>query len=431
MIVLMRLLRKIESRSVSKNASYLCLTTRYSPSCGGGILGLATALKLIRAHPSLRLLILEKEAELARHQTGNNSGVIHSGLYYRPGSLKARSCVAGRKELMAFCDENAVPYEICGKVVVATSQEELPRLEELHRRGIANGLKDLEIIGPERLKELEPHATGIQGLHVPETGIIDYKKVAAAYAEKIRDAGGDIRLSQRVVGILDRPEEIVLQTSGGDYRTKHLINCCGLQSDIVAQMMGGANNSEEEHRIIPFRGEYYKIAPERQFLVRNLIYPVPDPTFPFLGVHFTRMARGGVEAGPNAVFAYAREGYRHTDINLSDLWRTISFKGFWAITGKYWQTGFGELYRSLSKSAFVRALQKLLPEIRESDLVPGGAGVRAQAVSASGALVDDFVIKQSRKAIHVLNAPSPGATASLAIGQQICEMAEKNFELRS
>ena len=398
---------------------------------GGGILGLATALKLIRAHPSLRLLLLEKEAEIARHQTGNNSGVIHSGLYYRPGSLKARSCVAGRKELMAFCDENAVPYEICGKVVVATSQEELPRLEELHRRGIANGLKDLQIIGPERLKELEPHATGIKGLHVPETGIIDYKKVAAAYAEKIRDAGGDIRLSQRVVGILDRPEEIVLQTSGGDYRTKYLINCCGLQSDIVAQMMGGANNSEEEHRIIPFRGEYYKIAPERQFLVRNLIYPVPDPTFPFLGVHFTRMARGGVEAGPNAVFAYAREGYRHTDINLSDLWRTISFKGFWAITGKYWQTGFGELYRSLSKSAFVRALQKLLPEIRESDLVPGGAGVRAQAVSASGALVDDFVIKQTRKAIHVLNAPSPGATASLAIGQQICEMAEKNFDLRS
>jgi len=397
---------------------------------GGGILGLATALKLIRAHPNLRLLILEKEAELARHQTGNNSGVIHSGLYYRPGSLKARSCVTGRRELMAFCDDNAIPYEICGKVVVATSQEELPRLEELHRRGIANGLKDLQMIGPERLKELEPHATGIKGLHVPETGIIDYKKVAAAYAEKIRDAGGDIRLSQRVVGILDRPEEIVLQTSGGDYRTKHLINCCGLQSDIVAQMMGGDNNSEEEHRIIPFRGEYYKIAPERQFLVRNLIYPVPDPTFPFLGVHFTRMAKGGVEAGPNAVFAYAREGYRHTDINLSDLWRTISFKGFWAITGKYWQTGFGELYRSLSKSAFVRALQKLLPEIRESDLVPGGAGVRAQAVSASGALVDDFVIRQTRNAIHVLNAPSPGATASLAIGQQICEMAEKNFQLQ-
>jgi len=398
---------------------------------GGGILGLATALKVTAAHPSIRLLILEKEAEIARHQTGNNSGVIHSGLYYRPGSLKARTCVAGRKELMGFCDRNSVPYEICGKVVVATSEEELPRLEELHRRGVANGLQDLAIIGPERLKEIEPHATGIKGLYVPETGIVDYRKVAAAYAEKVRDANGDIRLSQRVVGILDRPSEIVLQTSGGDYRTKYLINCCGLQSDLVAKMMPGASSGdEEEHRIIPFRGEYYKIAPEREFLVRNLIYPVPDPTFPFLGVHFTRMARGGVEAGPNAVFAYAREGYRHTQINPADLWRTVSFKGFWAMTGKYWRTGFGELYRSLSKSAFVRALQKLVPEIRESDLVPGGAGVRAQAVSASGALVDDFVIKQSHNAIHVLNAPSPGATASLAIGQQICEMAEKNFDLK-
>jgi L-2-hydroxyglutarate oxidase len=398
---------------------------------GGGILGLSTALKITSAHPNIKLLILEKEAELARHQTGNNSGVIHSGLYYRPGSLKARSCVSGRKELISFCDDNAVPYEICGKVVVATRQEELSRLDELHRRGVANGLRDLEIIGTERLKEIEPHATGIKGLYVPETGIVDYRKVAAAYATKVRDANGDIRLSQRVVGILDRPEEIVLQTSGGDYRTKYLINCSGLHSDIVAKMMGSdASGGEEEHRIIPFRGEYYKIAPERQFLVKNLIYPVPDPTFPFLGVHFTRMAKGGVEAGPNAVFAYAREGYSHTDINLGDLWRTISFRGFWAITGKYWQTGFGELYRSLSKSAFVHALQKLLPEIRESDLVPGGAGVRAQAVSASGALVDDFVIKQSRNAIHVLNAPSPGATASLAIGRQICEMAEKNFDLK-
>jgi len=399
---------------------------------GGGILGLSTALKITAAHPDVKLLLLEKEAELAHHQTGNNSGVIHSGLYYRPGSLKAKSCVAGRKELIAFCDQNSVPYEICGKVVVATSEVELARLEDLHRRGEANGLKGLEIIGPERLKEIEPHATGIKGLFVPETGIVDYRKVAAAYAMKVRDANGDIRLGQKVVGILDRPDEIVLQTSGGDYRTKHLINCCGLQSDIVAQMMGDAakNANEEEHRIIPFRGEYYKIAPQRQFLVKNLIYPVPDPTFPFLGVHFTRMARGGVEAGPNAVFAYAREGYSHSDINLSDLWRTLSFKGFWAITGKYWQTGFGELYRSLSKKAFVHALQKLLPEIRESDLVPGGAGVRAQAVSASGALVDDFIIKQSQRAIHVLNAPSPGATASLAIGQQICQMAEKSFGLK-
>jgi L-2-hydroxyglutarate oxidase len=402
------------------------------PIIGGGILGLATALKITAAYPRLSLLLLEKEPELARHQTGNNSGVIHSGLYYRSGSLKALTCVAGRKELIQFCDDNAVPYEICGKVVVATTREELPRLEELHRRGEANGLQGLELIGTERLKELEPHATGIKGLHVPETGIIDYKKVAAAYASKIRDSGGDIRLSQKVVGILDRPDEIVLQTSGGDYRTKHLINCCGLQSDLIAQMTRGANlGGGPEHRIIPFRGEYYKIAPERQFLVKNLIYPVPDPTFPFLGVHFTRMAKGGVEAGPNAVLAYAREGYRHSQVNLKDLWQTVSFRGFWAMTGKYWQTGFGELYRSLSKAAFVRALQKLVPEIRQSDLIPGGAGVRAQAVSANGALVDDFVIKEGRNAIHVLNAPSPGATASLAIGRQICEMAEKNFDLRN
>ena len=399
---------------------------------GGGILGLATALKITAVHPRLRLLLLEKEPDLARHQTGNNSGVIHSGLYYRPGSLKARTCVAGRRELIRFCDENGVPYEICGKVVVATTDEELPRLEELRRRGEANGLRRLETIGTERLKELEPHATGIKGLHVPETGIIDYKKVAAAYAAKIRDSGGDIRLSQKVVGILDRPGEIVLQTSGGDYRTKHLINCCGLQSDLIAKKARGATQEHDlEHRIIPFRGEYYKIAPARQYLVKNLIYPVPDPTFPFLGVHFTRMAKGGVEAGPNAVLAYAREGYSHSQVNLNDLWQTVSFRGFWAMTGKYWQTGFGELYRSLSKTAFVRALQQLVPEIRASDLVAGGAGVRAQAVSANGALVDDFVIKQGRNAIHILNAPSPGATASLAIGRQICEMAEKNFDLRN
>jgi (S)-2-hydroxyglutarate dehydrogenase len=399
---------------------------------GGGIVGLATALKITAAHPNVRLLILEKEAGLSRHQTGNNSGVIHSGLYYRPGSLKARTCVTGRKALLKFCDEHAVPYEICGKLVVAISAQELPRLEELHRRGVANGLQGIEVIGPERMKELEPHAIGIKGLYVPETGIIDYKKVAEAYANEIRNTGGDIRLSQRVVGILDRPDEIVLQTSGGDYRTRYLINCGGLQSDLIAKMMSSDNDQgSEQHRIIPFRGEYYKIASERQFLVRNLIYPVPDPNFPFLGVHFTRMAKGGVEAGPNAVLALAREGYRHTNVNVTDLWQTVSFKGFWAMAGKYWQTGFGELYRSLSKAAFVSALQKLVPEIRQSDLIAGGAGVRAQAVSASGALVDDFVIKQSRNTIHVLNAPSPGATASLAIGQQICEMAEKNFELRS
>jgi L-2-hydroxyglutarate oxidase LhgO len=399
---------------------------------GGGIIGLATALKITEGHPRIRLLLLEKEPELALHQTGHNSGVIHSGLYYLPGSIKAQTCVAGRKALIEFCDRNRVPYEICGKTVVATSTEELPRLEELYRRGAANGLEGLELVGPERLKELEPHAIGIKALRVPETGIIEYKKVAAAYASEIRAAGGDIRTSHRVVGTIAARGEIVLQTSGGDYRTLYFINCCGLYSDVMASMMATTEGgSKEEHRIIPFRGEYYKLAPARHSLVRNLIYPVPDPAFPFLGVHFTRMMNGGVEAGPNAVFALAREGYRHTDVNLRDLWRTVSFKGFWVMTGKYWQTGFGELYRSLSKAAFVRALQKLLPEITETDLIPGGAGVRAQAVSASGALVDDFVIRESRRAIHVLNAPSPGATASLAIGKSIAAMAAKNFDLKN
>jgi L-2-hydroxyglutarate oxidase len=399
---------------------------------GAGILGLATAMKIIEVHPRIKLLILDKEAQVAQHQTGHNSGVIHSGLYYRPGSIKAQSCVSGRKALIEFCDRNGVPYEVCGKIVVATSEAELPRLEELQRRGVANGLQGLEMIGPERLREFEPHASGLKALYVPETGIIDYTKVAEAYSRKIREAGGKIVLSSKVTGIIERAGEIALLTTSGDYRSQHLINCCGLQSDLVAKMTGSdASGHQDEHRIIPFRGEYYKLAPEKYFLVRNLIYPVPDPTFPFLGVHFTRMIKGdgGIEAGPNAVFAFAREGYQKTDINVSDLWSTVSFRGFWAMTGKYWQTGFGELYRSLSKSAFVKALQKLLPEITESDLIPGGAGVRAQAVSASGALVDDFVIRQSRNAIHVLNAPSPGATASLAIGQSIADMATKSFSL--
>jgi (S)-2-hydroxyglutarate dehydrogenase len=398
---------------------------------GAGIVGLATAMQLVEAYPRIKLLVLEKEPQIGQHQTGHNSGVIHSGLYYRPGSVKARSCVVGRQALIAFCDRHSIPYEICGKIVVVTSETELPRLEELQRRGIANGLEGLEIIGPERLKELEPHANGIKALRVPQTGIIDYRKVAETYAERVRAAGGDIRTSHRVIAILERAGEIVLQTSLGDYRTRHLINCGGLHSDIVAKMMRTAANSadQEEHKIIPFRGEYYKLAPDKRFLVQNLIYPVPDPTFPFLGVHFTRMINGGVEAGPNAVLAFAREGYRKTNFNVGDLWETVSFKGFWAMTGKYWRTGFGELYRSLSKSAFVRALQKLLPEITESDLIPGGAGVRAQAVSAKGALVDDFVIRESHNSIHVLNAPSPGATASLAIGKTVAEMAGKNFGL--
>ncbi len=399
---------------------------------GAGIIGLATTLKIAERYPRAKLLILDKEPQIAQHQTGHNSGVIHSGLYYRPGSMKARTCVSGRKALMEFCDQNGIPYEICGKIVVATSEAEVPRLEELHRRGVANGLEGLEMIGTDRLKAFEPHARGVKALRVPATGIIDYQKVAGAYADNIRATGGDIRTSHRVTGILERDGELVIETSLGDYRAKRLINCCGLHSDHVAKMAPATDNSanSEDHRIIPFRGEYYKLTPEKQFLVRNLIYPVPDPSFPFLGVHFTRMIGGGVEAGPNAVLAFAREGYRKTDIKPSDLWQTVAFRGFWAMARKYWQTGFGELYRSLSKAAFVRALQKLLPEINREDLIPGGSGVRAQAVSASGALIDDFVVRQSRNSIHVLNAPSPGATASLAIGQIIAEMAAKEFSLR-
>jgi L-2-hydroxyglutarate oxidase len=399
---------------------------------GGGIIGLATAMKIAEVHPSTKLMILEKESGIARHQTGHNSGVIHSGLYYRPGSIKARTCVLGRKALIDFCDRNSVPYELCGKVVVATSEQEVPRLEELHRRGVANGLQGIELIGPERLKDLEPHAAGLRGLHVPETGIVDYARVAEAYARRLQNLGGEISTSHQVTGVIRGGSEIILETSAGEYRTRHLINCGGLFSDAIARMLRGSDDGSailDEHRIIPFRGEYYKIAPEKHYLVRNLIYPVPDPTFPFLGVHFTRMIKGGVEAGPNAVLAFAREGYRMSDIDVGDLWQTLSFKGFWAMTRRYWQTGFGELYRSLSKQAFVKALQKLLPEISMNDLVPGGAGVRAQAVSASGALVDDFVISNSRNVIHVLNAPSPGATASLAIGQNIAELAAKSFGL--
>lgn len=398
---------------------------------GGGIVGLAAGLKVAESFPRTRLLIVEKERGVGEHQTGHNSGVIHSGLYYRPGSVKARTCVSGRKALIDFCERHGIRYEICGKTVVATSDAEVPRLEDLHRRGMANGLVGLEIMGPERLKELEPHATGVKALLVPETGIIDYKEVAKSYAISIQAAGGQIETASKVTGIVERGGEIALLTTSGDYRTRYLINCGGLYSDQIAKMMASTRSTGNgtEPQIIPFRGEYYKITPQRQHLVRNLIYPVPDPTFPFLGVHFTRMITGGVEAGPNAVLALAREGYRKRDVNLPDVWRTVSFKGFWVMAGKYWQTGLGELYRSFSKTAFVKALQKLVPEIREIDLMPGGAGVRAQAVAANGALVDDFVIREGHNAIHVLNAPSPGATASLAIGQTIVEMAAKSFSL--
>jgi len=392
---------------------------------GGGIIGLATALEMAQRYPRLKLLVLEKEDRLATHQTGHNSGVIHSGIYYRPGSLKAKTCVRGAGNLVTFCEQHGIPYELCGKVVVATAQEEMPRLQELFRRGQANGVQGLKLIGPEKLREIEPHATGIKALYVPATGIADFIGVAHTYARLVQERGGEIRTGHRVQRVVHADGGLVLETSSTTVHTKYLINCGGLFADRLARMAGASLDL----RIVPFRGEYYTVAPQRRELVKNLIYPVPDPALPFLGVHFTRTVTGKIEAGPNAVLAFAREGYSKTDINLKDAWEVFAFPGFRAMAGRYWKTGIGEMYRSVSKRAFLKALQRLLPELSAGDLHPGGSGVRAQAISREGALVDDFVISATAHAIHVLNAPSPGATASLAIGQLIVEKAGEVFSL--
>lgn len=389
---------------------------------GGGIVGLATALRLVESKPGAKICVLEKEREIARHQTGNNSGVIHSGLYYKPGSAKARTCVAGARRMVEFCQRHNIPHKICGKVVVATDESELPALAELFRRGQANGVAGIEEIGAERLREIEPHAAGIKALWVPGTGIVDFGAVARKYAELITAAGGDIRTSARVVGIRATgglsTSETVLLTTAGEIRAKTVINCGGLHCDRIARL-GGA---KPDARIIPFRGEYYKLKPDADYLVRGLIYPVPDPRFPFLGAHFTRMIGGGVECGPNAVLAFKREGYSRFSFSARDALETFLFSGFWRLAAKHWRTGLGELHRSYSKAAFVRALQKLVPELRAEHLDDGGAGVRAQAVEPAGVLVDDFRILREGNVIHVLNAPSPAATASLAIGEQLAEM---------
>ncbi|HEY3245342.1 MAG TPA: L-2-hydroxyglutarate oxidase, partial [Phycisphaerae bacterium] len=375
---------------------------------GGGIIGLATALEAVQRFPGLRLLVLEKETRLAAHQTGHNSGVIHSGIYYKPGSIKARTCVQGGAAMAAFCRRHEVPLEVCGKVVVATDESELPRLEELYRRGTANGVPGLAMIGPERLREIEPHSRGIRALHVPGTGITDYALVAAKYAEIIESGGGEIRTSAEVVGL--RPVgDTVVETTAGAFGAKYVINCAGLHSDRVSRMAG----ADIALKIVPFRGEYYEIVPEKHHLVNGLVYPVADPRFPFLGVHFTRRIHGGVEAGPNAVLAFKREGYGKADVNLTDTLETLSYPGFWRMTRKYWRSGMGEFYRSFSKPAFVRALQKLLPELTETDITPGGAGVRAQALDRDGRLVDDFRFIHTERMVHVCNVPSPAATASI------------------
>ena len=394
--------------------------SRYSAIVtGGGVVGLAVALEITRRFPRLRLLVLEKEDRVARHQSGHNSGVIHSGVYYKPGSLKARLCVAGAAAMIEFCREHGIPHEVCGKVVVATSQSELPRLEQLRQRGEANGLTGLRLIGPEELREIEPHAAGLQALVVPSTGVTDYAVVCQKYSELISRAGGTILISALVTGLRRLHDEIVVETGRGAFSTTSLINCAGLFSDRISRLAG----DDPQVMIVPFRGEYYGLIPERAALVRALIYPVPDPRFPFLGVHFTRRINGKVDAGPNAVLALQREGYRHSDVSLGDLASSLAFPGFWRMAARHWRSGLDEFHRSLSKSTFVRALQKLLPEIREEDLVPGGSGVRAQALRRDGALVDDFQFLQSRNMLHVLNVPSPAATASLMIGRTIVDTA--------
>jgi L-2-hydroxyglutarate oxidase len=392
---------------------------------GGGAVGLGVALEITRRFPRQKLLLVEKEDKVARHQSGHNSGVIHSGVYYKPGSLKARLCVAGAAAMVEFCREHSIPHDVCGKVIVATGEEELPRLEELRKRGEANGLTGLRLIGSQELRELEPHASGLQALVVPSTGVTDYAVVCEKYAQLIAANGGTVRTSAAVTGIRRSAQEIVVETNTGAFATSSIINCAGLYSDRIARMAG----DDPGIMIVPFRGEYYDLTPERSSLVRALIYPVPDPRFPFLGVHFTRRITGRVDAGPNAVLALAREGYRHSDISVRDLASSLAFPGFWRMAGKHWRNALGEWHRSLSKRAFVRALQRLLPEIRESDLVPGGSGVRAQALKPDGALVDDFQFVPSGKVLHVLNVPSPAATASLMIGKTIVDTAAANLGL--
>jgi L-2-hydroxyglutarate oxidase len=390
---------------------------------GGGIIGLAVALEITKRFPRLRLLLLEKEDRVGQHQSGHNSGVIHSGIYYKPGSLKAKLCVEGARAMVEFCRTHGISHRVCGKVIVATSTEEFPRLEELRRRGEANGLTGVQSIGPEQLREIEPHASGLRALVVPSTGITDYAEVCAKYAELIQTQGGTILTSTAVKGLRTLAREIMIETNGPAFSTTYLINCAGLFSDRISRMAG----EEPAVMIVPFRGEYYDLIPERSSLVRALIYPVPDPRFPFLGAHFTRRVNGGVDAGPNAVLALRREGYRPTDFSLNDLGSSLAFPGFWRMAARYWRSGLDEFRRSFSKPAFVRALQRLVPEIRDQDLVPGSSGVRAQALRRDGTFVDDFQLVPSRNMMHVLNVPSPAATASLLIARAIVDIAGKNI----
>lgn len=382
---------------------------------GGGIVGLSTAMQLLGLRPDLRLAVLEKEEAVARHQSGHNSGVIHSGVYYKPGSLKAKMCVEGAAAMVEFCRQHSLPLQICGKVIVATSNEELPRLQTLFERGQSNGVPGLRMLSAEEVREIEPHCACLRGLHVPGTGITDYAEVCRKYTEIIESRGGSVLTSSGVNGIAPRGTELVLKTARGEFVTRYAVNCAGLHSDRVSRLAG----RRPEVVIVPFRGEYYDLVPEREHLVKGLIYPVPDPQFPFLGVHLTRRARGGVDAGPNAVLALKREGYHRTDFNLRDFAETLSFPGFWKMSGRYWRQGADEFRRSFSKDLFVNALQRLVPELTANDLVADGSGVRAQALRPDGFLVDDFQFVQAERMLHVWNVPSPAATASIPIGRNL------------
>lgn len=386
---------------------------------GGGIVGLATARTLVERHRGLDIAILEKEAATAQHQTGHNSGVIHSGIYYRPGSLRARMAVEGSRRMMAFCEQNGIPFDRCGKVIVATETLQIPALEELERRAAANGVAGVSMIGPDELTSLEPHATGIQALHVPSAGIVNYSLVAQAYRTLYEQGGGEVRTGAEVFAIAEEPDALRLTTAQGEVRAKHAVICGGLFADRVSKAAG----LRPPLKTVPFRGEYSELVPEKRSLVRNLIYPVANPAFPFLGVHFTRRINGAIEVGPNAVLAFKRQGYRWRDVSVRDTFDILGYPGFWRMAARYWRTGLGEMYRSLHKRAMVKELQKLVPAVGSQDLVRAGAGVRAQALDPQGKLIEDFHIVQEPRIIHVLNAPSPAATASLMIGESIADMA--------
>jgi L-2-hydroxyglutarate oxidase len=394
---------------------------------GAGIIGLAVGRELLSRFPRLRLSVLDKEPSVGQHQSGHNSGVLHSGIYYAPGSLKARLCVQGQREVYAYCEQKGIPTDRCGKVIVASNESEIPRLENLLARGQANGVEGLEMIGSERLREIEPYCVGVKALWSPNTGIVDYSRVVQAYAADVVAGGGDVLPGYGVDRMSDRPGRVVLETAAGEVEAQHVVACAGLHADRVARLSG----APRDPRIVPFRGDYWVLRPDRRNLARNLIYPVPDPSFPFLGVHFTRrMDDGSVWLGPNAVLAFSREGYRRLDLRPGDLAEALAYRGFQKLAAKFWQTGMQEMVRDFSKEAFLKSLQVYVPELTLADLLPGPSGVRAQALGPDGALVDDFVFNtQGNKIVHVRNAPSPGATSSLAIGRLIVDTATEAFGL--